>query len=753
MMIKRVFSILLALLILAGCFAGCGKEQTEISVTAAPVAAPSAKGRYVQESIPLPPGEGALDMALLSNGRLAVAMRQADDGARVYTTGMDHVAWEESYALPGEMLIGALETLALAPDGGAFCSVLETLEDGTNQPHFFLLDAAGASREIPVTYGDIDPEAGYFAPGADFTASGRLMVEIYINEVRELDLQTGALGENLNQMSPLARDVRCAGEDVYIVAWDSVSVSRDGETQAVPGALGEQLAASLKATEGNDPKLTFWANDEGYLFFTTHDGLYSIVPDGSVTEELVSGARSSLGDPSFYPIAMTGTEDGSFWVLEREALCRYTYDAQTPTQADTQLRVYSLYEDEDLRQMISQYQIQHGEVTVDLEVGVTADNGVTEADAVRTLNTQILAGDGPDLLVLDGFSLDAYLDKGLLLDLTDVLAAADPLLEQVTNCYASDGAVCAVPTTFALPAMYGEERLVSQIHDLDSLVAVAKQVRAENPDAERIVCAMNPKLMAVEYYDSCSAAWIRPDGTLDAEELTRFYAAMRELYALDEGFRQENMEWVEQMAAEADEELLIMGDYLIVTGAFGILADISYLSAGTLNSLFGWAHTLAGEAQYLGDGYQTIHLDGQASNVFVPRRIVGILNTSAYPEEAKGFLSFMLSDEVQGADLNTGFPVNRITFDRQIAEEGETDYVIDTSDKDGNELTLAYQWPDASRRQELKTWVDTLTTPALTDKIIRSMVLAQMDDCCNGVTTPQQAAQAAVQSLNLYLSE
>lgn len=53
----------------------------------------------------------------------------------------------------------------------------------------------------------------------------------------------------------------------------------------------------------------------------------------------------------------------------------------------------------------------------------------------------------------------------------------------------------------------------------------------------------------------------------------------------------------------------------------------------------------------------------------------------------------------------------------------------------------------------LKDWVDALTTPALTDQTIREIVMEQMESCCNGRITPQEAAQTALRALNLYLSE
>src|SRR5699024_5345681 len=107
------------------------------------------------------------------------------------------------------------------------------------------------------------------------------------------------------------------------------------------------------------------------------------------------------------------------------------YDPNVPTEPSTHLTVYSLYPQETLMQLISQYQKAHPETAVTLEVGLTGEDGVTESDAIRTLNTQILAGDGPDLICLDGFNLNTYQEKGLLADLTQILDQGEKTLEQV----------------------------------------------------------------------------------------------------------------------------------------------------------------------------------------------------------------------------------------------------------------------------------------------------------------------------------
>lgn len=753
---KRIFSALLALALVLSSFAGCraeNKEETQEALM--PSISTAATGRYVEREIPLPECQYAMDMVMLSNGKLRLALKEASGKIIFCTQGQKENTWETDF-IPEEILSsGNVESVALSPDGTVFCNTLQKLDDETYQPHMWVVEQDGTCRELPMEYEEVDPEKGFFMGYSDFTNSGRLFAQFYVTDLREIDLSTGALSENLNELERVIFRSSCGGENAYMLGMDHASCYTDGKTQELPDVLKAQLSAELEETSGNTPKIVFWENSAGYLFFTTHTGLYSYIPGGSVTEELINGSRTSIGDPTCIPTALTGTEDGSFYLLANvdgeSTLCYFTYDENVPAVAETELNIYSLYPDDDMTQMITQFQKANPDISVNYEIGLSGEDGMTEADALRTLNTEILAGNGPDLICLDGFNLQSYLEKGVLADVSHVLDAGDPLFRHITDCYGEDGMICAVPTTFTFPAMYGKEEYISQIHDLASLVEVAKQAKATIAPESRVVQGMYPDIMADDYYDSCSAAWMKPDGTLDKEELTEFYSAMKELYALDEPFRLANPEWMAEVRAEYvnGEGWSIPGQYTGLSGVTSIHGEMAYLPAGTLDGMYRYAHVIAGEEEYLGDGYILRPLDGQTKNVFLPRRIMGILAEAAHPQAAEKFLAFMLSDEVQAKDLSTGFPVNKVTFDREMSEDRYVDSVL----SDGPGKSYHAQWPDAARREELRGWVENLSTPANTNRTIRYMVMEPMYDCCTGAITPEEAAEKALQSLNLYLSE
>ncbi len=741
-MAKRILSIFLAL-VLAG-FSGCGQQESPGPVATA------AKGRYVETEIALPMDGSPQDMVTLSDGRLRVGLNTTEGEPHVFTREGD--TWQEDVQLPQSLPgLGKLDMLRLSPDGSVFLSLVKGLGDGTYEYHLVLLSPSGELRELPVDYPEANEKDGFLLGGADFTDSGKLMVLFSFDDLREVDPDTGALSENLNELGIWANmGGICAGEDTYLLSSDLCARLREGQQEKLTDVLGEQLTASAKTEEGSRGKNVLWQNSQGYLFFTTGEGLYSFVPGGSVTEELVSANKSSFGDPSFLPRALTGTEDGSFYVLGmlggEAVLCQYDFDANAPLQATQVLKLYSLYDDEDLRQIISRYQKSHPETDIHLEIGLSGEDGVTEADALRTLNTEILAGSGPDILRLDGMSLDSYLEKDLFLDLSDLLEETKTL-ENITKCYETKGKVSVLPVAFAIPAIYGPKDLVDSIHDLDSFVAAATQA-LDRSGADSLMNGMIPVLVTDNIYDSCSAAWKTADGTLDPSALEAFLAASKALYDLDAPLRERYADILGQMDGDLG---ITPGEFTAIGGSWDILMNGEAMSVGTLESMDVWSYALAGDQQL--EGYTLAPLTLQASGVFLPRQIYGVLNTTEIADTAKDFIRFLLGEEVQKRNLNYGFPVNQAVFEALIQEDKTTDVSFATSTEDGQMLSLTARYPSAQERKELAQWVRDLTTPALTNRTIRTLITAQAADCMNGTCTAKEAADRALQSLNLYLSE
>ena len=72
---------------------------------------------------------------------------------------------------------------------------------------------------------------------------------------------------------------------------------------------------------------------------------------------------------------------------------------------------------------------------------------MTVSDALKTLTTEIMAGNGPDVLLLDGMPVETYIEKGVLKDLSALIKeSGGSYFENILNAYQdAQGQMCAVP--------------------------------------------------------------------------------------------------------------------------------------------------------------------------------------------------------------------------------------------------------------------------------------------------------------------
>lgn len=78
----------------------------------------------------------------------------------------------------------------------------------------------------------------------------------------------------------------------------------------------------------------------------------------------------------------------------QEELVRYAFDPDIPSVPEKELTVYSLYDNYQMRTAITEFREENPDVYVDYETAMTGDDAMTVSDAIKTLNTNIMAGEG-----------------------------------------------------------------------------------------------------------------------------------------------------------------------------------------------------------------------------------------------------------------------------------------------------------------------------------------------------------------------
>jgi ABC-type glycerol-3-phosphate transport system substrate-binding protein len=140
---------------------------------------------------------------------------------------------------------------------------------------------------------------------------------------------------------------------------------------------------------------------------------------------------------------------------------------------------------------------------------------------------------------------------------------------------------------------------------------------------------------------------------------------------------------------------------------------------------------------------------GVINHSFKANGLVGINSASSQKELAKEFIQLLFSTEIQKLDLTDGFPVNQAAMDEWIQTNKEN-YGFTVGD---GETMVQASYPDQKSRKSIYESICAAEKPMVNDITMIDMILDEAEKYLRGDITAEQAANNAVASINLYLSE
>lgn len=575
-------------------------------------------------------------------------------------------------------------------------------------------------------------------------------------------------GETLTALlepEPYAEQLCFLGEDIMLVVTNQGALVYDRKNRTVlesDEVLDEFIKEQVDANGGvlkyaSDNYNVYLAAGEGEgMYLVCEDGIYSHALGGGMLEKIVEGSLCSLGDPSQAVFGMLPLADNRFWVLYRDAVGVYRYDADMPTLPEKELKVYGLEKDDVVQRAVSLFQKAHQDVYVNYEVGLDENSGQTKEDVIKTLNTEILAGHGPDVLILDGFPMDSYMEKGLLRDISQVLWQAEEkeaLFENIAGAFAQDEKVFAIPMRCKIPAVVGPAAEVEKMTGLAGIADAAKSMRSRKESGS--VTGTMEEASTLELLAMASApAWEKADGSVDQEAVREYFEQAKRFFdAEDAGVTQEEREmWKDARYSGSDgriEDDVLM---LIDNNAYQAFLQEDRMGLGYINDMWGLEVMFSVRRQ--GTDLACDTLKGQAQQVFYPYTIAGISASAKEPELAEEFLEIMLSDAAASGE---GFPVNRAALEENLALNNDGDggiigmMVVTGDDGDMRELTI-YQLT-AEEVAWLYETLEALKTPYLQNETLETAVLEVGEKFLRGEMDIEAALDEVQNRVKLSMAE
>lgn len=771
---RRALGMLLAAILICVSFTGCSNSSAEGNGNegsgtggdnqgkGTQSAGEQAVGRFLEEELETGVVFSKIyDMRKLKDGSLRIVGADRENGsAGVWESSDTGKTWKNIYNLPAEVQSFAyLQFAALSPGGQIVCAVDEYIS-GEAHSVLYLVDKEGKANEMSFELPEIEGEGGStvsksmkvrnYVLDLQFPGDDWVMLEDSYGKVYQIN----ASDSSVKYTYDFAVGEMEAGFPMYAVG--DTLLKQDGtQVLCYDMQTGEQ-ESSEEVLGQNDLQNGFFSAidtlDGGEsIYCLSKGGVYYYRFGGSVMEHLIDGSMNSLGEPSFVPSALVMIDEQNLLVAAentdsssetRGYILKYTYSADNPAKLEKELKVFSLYDNTEIRQSISRFKKEHTDVQVNYQVAFSEDNGMNVSDVLKTLTTEIMAGNGPDLLILDGLPVETYIEKGVLKDLSALLKeSGGNYFENILNAYQdAQGQMCAVPARFLIPMIQAGSKYFEPGEDFNAFT--------ERKDT---MVNMDPKTVVEKFWYTCGAAWQKEDKTLDESKITEFLTKLKNAY----GEYDPNVESDNSMTMSLEG-----GGMAELTNKSFFVGNIKLVS-GDWNTNFGlYGELYYGIQEMVNEALENGNIDlmpGQAEHVFVPAMVLGISSRSAQPELAEAFVKYLFSQEAQQILQYGGFPVEKESFRSAIDghQYGDPDRDIGGgfSDSNGREYLYSHKPTPEEEITRMTELAESLETPALQDDVIKEVVMEQGEKVLKGELSPEEGAAAIIQKVNIYLIE
>ena len=545
-------------------------------------------------------------------------------------------------------------------------------------------------------------------------------------------------------------DSALCGQDFYLLVEDETGTKQirkyDLSEQIWENMENEELVQALKKTTGYG---CLAADPLAEMLFTEGEGIvkYCVEKDETthaINEEVLSGCIDTINEPitglavqGENIVVCTAGKSGSesnLYFLQKEQTKKTEKD-KTDTGKNTVLKIYSLKENSMIRSSLAFFRREHTDISINYTVGYTGEDGFSVSDAIRKLNTEIMADEGPDIIVLDNLPVEEYISKGVLEPVTDIVnEKKDEIFFNMIKGYNKESEIFCVPTTFRIPVIIG----ISEVVSAESSKAVIDQMeQQESPVLTR------QDFPYAAMYMFVTSDMVEKDG-MNEEKLTAYYNDLLRL--------KEMGNVTDKIVGESDYSMNQTVD-IFPYGESDVPSDIYFgeAKAGVGQIAYADSYIKLNSARKQAD-IQFDYLNKSGGNYYIPTEVLGINSRSSYKDAAKEFLSLYLTEEVQNTNT-MGFSINRNSMRNSAAVTDSPQYysTIYKNLEDTSGLDLYTLSTDEFN--ELLQFVELADTPVRVDAVVTETVMGQADKILYEGLDVQTAVQTVCDKINLYLKE
>lgn len=397
-----------------------------------------------------------------------------------------------------------------------------------------------------------------------------------------------------------------------------------------------------------------------------------------------------------------------------------------------ELTIFVSKRNKDLEFLADAYETSHPGVRITIDNGKSENTDLTQTEVLKNMNTALLNGNGPDIICFDGFSADAYEDY--LLDLTPIVEAnEEACYSNVLKAYEENGQILQMPLRFTLAVTGSSQIDFSQVDSIAEMKMHLEQVEGQFDED------IFPNMVAL--WCRTYAAYVENTEGITVENITEFYefldvikrkSGTTYLHHLDMGIDNVLYNAVERGEHYPSEREQMDLTYQYMASYFGIR---EYLTA------------------YEEDDWKFYPIQLDDKIYFEAEAVVGVNATSENVELAKKFIEYALSYDGQDACNLFNIPTNREKVTDIQQDNARFGGAIHYSDDLGNEQTWRMTKVSGEMAEHYNSMLESLNTPICYNSVMIRFLVNPYVDYLDGKCTLQEAADTAMQKINLYQME
>lgn len=548
-------------------------------------------------------------------------------------------------------------------------------------------------------------------------------------------------------------DAACDNDNVYLLdgrGYINTFRLSDGAPSSKP-AINLGGAASVSS---RGPGMLMMPGFGGGVLAVTGGGDLLALYEGNIllctvggdVETAMEGTAYSIGAPNSSATSVFALDDGSIIVnmldnMQSTRLYRYYLDENAGVDPEKTLTIWSLEDNSFVRAAIAELRKANPDSYIKYEVALSGDNAVSASDAIKTLNTRLLNGNGPDVLILDGCPADSYTGKGMLIDLAGRVNTGD-IYSNLLDPYVSGGKMFSLPTQFIMPALLGSGDSLDRVSTLSELVNAV--VSGNDSSAMRpgeggstLFSGIPEDERAELYFDDvdelCSILWLScapaiVDGArLDSGNLRIYLEAVK---AISDKY---------DLARPGDETSIGMSVAFASGGRATVLPSslVRYSSQFTNYGAFFAENLTLLQLMMDREGSRLAPFPGLVRGAWRPSTVVGVSADSSVESFAVEFVNTMISQSVQEINYGEGLPVTRGGIAAQIRELN--DRLAETGRSVFN--------------LDMDSLIGELTSPSVNDSALVDMISGSVVKLCAGKLDVEGTVKEIEQNVRNYLAE